>query len=275
MNAKALNKTSCFIISINDFICKGHIYLISHKLDAISCFEIYSNKVNLVKVLKCSALIVGMSIYLIRSRKCVTKGTSIDNWLCLAPFNKCGRRKKYNVDCLMVRRFSPSYFGAMGCYWAHILNCLPFKSVNIAPCRFWTNNAPSLEHLRPWDLVVCVHFTFLSHIKLGLSDKKVYFCVTLKIQNDMFLRKKQRWYSYLARVTRCRVLRTRVHMHKRDIAKHEILWNFGEWPYFWRNGSSKKRECFIVKWYLCIRWLNFKNLDEANIVVSFANFMEL
>ena len=45
MNVRAKHGASYFITLIDDYSSFGHVYLISHKLEALDCFRLYLNMV--------------------------------------------------------------------------------------------------------------------------------------------------------------------------------------------------------------------------------------
>lgn len=47
MNVRARHRASYFIIFIDNFTCFGHVYLISHKSEALECFRYYMSEVEI------------------------------------------------------------------------------------------------------------------------------------------------------------------------------------------------------------------------------------
>ena len=45
MNVRTKDGASYFITFIDDYSCFGHVYLISHKSEALDCFRLYLNMV--------------------------------------------------------------------------------------------------------------------------------------------------------------------------------------------------------------------------------------
>ena len=57
MNVKVKYRVIYFITFIDDYSCFGHVYLISHKFEALDCFRLYLNLIEnqldkMIKVLR-------------------------------------------------------------------------------------------------------------------------------------------------------------------------------------------------------------------------------
>ena len=75
MNVRARHGANYFITFINDFTCFGHVYLISHKFEALDCFTKFTRLVKnqLSTKIKALRLIEDVNIYLNNLRIFVMK----------------------------------------------------------------------------------------------------------------------------------------------------------------------------------------------------------
>src|SRR5438270_549399 len=184
MSARNRTNTPYFITFIDDYSRYGHIYLISHKSEALKCFETYLNEVEnkLERKVKTLRTDRGRE-YLSDQFKelCEKKGIVRQLTMPYTPQQNgvAERRNRTLMDmvrCMMAQASLPiSFWGDALLTAAYLLNRVPSKSVELTPYELWTGSKPTLGHLRPWGCTAYVHFTSHPHGKLGPRAKKCIF----------------------------------------------------------------------------------------------------
>jgi hypothetical protein len=184
MSARNRTNTLYFITFIDDYSRYGHIYLISHKSEALKCFEAYLNEVEnkLERKVKTLRTDRGRE-YLSDQFKelCEKKGIVRQLTMPYTPQQNgvAERRNRTLMDMvrsMMAQASLPvSFWGDALLTAAYLLNRVPSKSVELTPYELWTGRKPDLRHLRPWGSAAYVHFTSHPHGKLGPRAKKCIF----------------------------------------------------------------------------------------------------
>ncbi|OMO92476.1 hypothetical protein CCACVL1_06836 [Corchorus capsularis] len=184
MNVRARHGANYFIIFIDDFTRFGHVYLISHKSEALNCFRLY---VALVENQ------LGQSIKVLRTDRgreylsekfkelCDEKGILRQLTILGTPQQNgvAERRNRTLLDMvrsMMAQANLPiSYWGDALLTATYVLNSVPSKSVSSTPYELWTGEKPDLGNLRPWGSAAYVHTTSHKDGKLGPRGKKCIF----------------------------------------------------------------------------------------------------
>jgi transposase InsO family protein len=184
MNVRPRHGGSYFITFIDDFTRNSHVYLISHKSEALDCFRRYVSLVKnqLDKSIKALRTDRGRE-YLSKQFKelCDKKGIMRQLMMPRTP-QQNGVAKRRNrtllemVRSIMAQANLPiSYWGDAILTAAYILNRVPSKSVPSTPYELWIGKKPNLSNLRPWGSAGFVHDTFHKYGKLGPRGKKCIF----------------------------------------------------------------------------------------------------
>src|SRR4051812_14444940 len=184
LNVRNRTNKPYFITFIDDYSRYGHIYLISHKSEALKCFEAYLNEVEnkLERKVKTLRTDRGRE-YLSEQFKelCSERGIVRQLTMPYTPQQNgvAERRNRTLMDMvrsMMAQASLPvSFWGDALLTAAYLLNRVPSKSVELTPYELWTGRKPDLRHLRPWGSAAYVHFTSHPHGKLGPRAKKCIF----------------------------------------------------------------------------------------------------
>ena len=184
MNVRARHGGFYFITFIDDYTRYGHVYLISHKSEALDYFRRYMRLVEnqLDKSTKALRTDHGRE-YLSEQFKELCDEKRIARQLTM-PYtpqqNGVAERRNRTllemVRSMMAQANLPiSYWGDALLTAAYILNRVPFISVSSTPYELWTDKKPDLNNLRPWGSIRYVHNTSHRHGKLGPKGKKCIF----------------------------------------------------------------------------------------------------
>jgi transposase InsO family protein len=158
MNIRARHGGSYFITFIDDYTRYGHVYLISHKSEALNCFRRYMILVEnqLDKSIKALRTDCGRE-YLSEQFKelCEEKGIKRELTMPRTPQQNGVAEKRNRTLLEMIRSMMAqanlpiSYWGDTLMTAAYILNRVPSKSVPSTPYELWTGEKPNLDNLRP------------------------------------------------------------------------------------------------------------------------------
>jgi hypothetical protein len=184
MNVRARHGSFYFITFIDDFSRYGHVYLISHKSEALDCFRQYMNMVEnqLDKSIKALRTDRG-SEYLSEQfkRLCDEKGIKSQLTMPSTPQQNGVAERRNRTLLEMVRSMMAqanlpiSYWGDALLTAVYILNRVPSKSVSSTPYELWTGKKPNLSYFRLWGSAGIVHDTSHKYEKLGPRGKKCIF----------------------------------------------------------------------------------------------------
>ena len=184
MNVRARHGDSYFITFIDDFTRYSHVYLISHKSEALDCFRRYVSLVEnqLDKSIKALRTDRGRE-YLSKQFKelCDEKGIMRQLTIPRKPQQNGVAERRNRTLLEMVRSIMAqanlpiSYWGDAILTAVYILNRMPSKSVPSTPYELWTGKKPDLSNLRPWGSAGFVHNTSHKYEKLGPREKKCTF----------------------------------------------------------------------------------------------------
>uniref|UniRef100_A0A2N9FG52 Integrase catalytic domain-containing protein n=1 Tax=Fagus sylvatica TaxID=28930 RepID=A0A2N9FG52_FAGSY len=158
MNVRARHGASYFITFIDDFTRYGHVYLVSHKSEALDCFRQFMNLVEnqMERTIKTLRTDRGREYLFEQFRElCENKGIRRQLTILRTPQQNgvAERRNRTLLD--MVRVLS--------------------KSVPSTPYELWSGKKPDLSNLRPWGCAGYVHNTTHKHGKLGPRANKCVF----------------------------------------------------------------------------------------------------
>ena len=184
MSIKARHGASYFITFIDDYSRYGHVYLISHKYEALDCFIKYLNEVEnqldkKVKVLRTDRGREYLSDLF--KKLCEEKGIIRQLTMPRTPQqNGVAERRNRTllemVRSMMAQANLPIQFWGDGLLTAtYILNRVPSKSVSSTPYELWSQRKPNLNELHPWRCAAYVHDTSHQFGKLGPRGKKCIF----------------------------------------------------------------------------------------------------
>src|SRR5438045_8141928 len=158
MSARNRMNTPYFITFIDDYSRYGHIYLISHKSEALKCFEAYLNEVEnkLERKVKTLRTDRGRE-YLSQQFKelCSEKGIVRQLTMPYTPQQNgvAERRNRTLMDMvrsMMAQASLPvSFWGDALLTAAYLLNRVPSKAVELTPYELWTGRKPGLRHRPP------------------------------------------------------------------------------------------------------------------------------
>ena len=173
-----------FITFINDYTRYDHVYLISHKSEALDCFRRYMRLVEnqLDKSIKAFRTDCGRE-YLSEQFKelCDEKGIERQLTIAYTPQQNGVAERRNRTVLEMVRLMMAqanlpiSYWGDALLTTTYILNRVPSKSVSSTPYELWTSKKLDLNNLRPWGSIGYVHNTSHRYGKLGPKGKKCIF----------------------------------------------------------------------------------------------------
>jgi transposase InsO family protein len=186
MNVRARHGGNYFIIFIDDFTRFGHVYLISHKSEALDCFIRYTNLVGNKLSTKIKALRTDRGReYLSEQFKdfCDEKGIARQLTIPYTPQqNGVAERRNITlfdmVRSMMVQANLPiSFWGDALLTAAYILNRVPSKSVSSIPYELWNRVKPNLGYFHLWGCAayIYIHNTSHEYKKLGPIGKKCIF----------------------------------------------------------------------------------------------------
>ena len=159
LNVRARHGADYFITFIDDFTRFGHVYLISHKSDALDCFKRYTNLVENQLNVKIKTLRTDRGHeYLSDQFKsfCDEKGIARQLTIPHTPQQNgvAERRNRTLLDMvrsMMAQANLPIFFwGDALLTAAYVLNRVPSKSVPSTPYELWNGNKPDLGNLHPW-----------------------------------------------------------------------------------------------------------------------------
>ena len=183
-NVRARHGGNYFTTFIDDFTRFGHIYLISHKLEALDCFIRYTNLVENKLSIKIKALKTDRGReYMSDQFKNIydEKGIARQLTILYTP-QQNGVAERWNITLfdmvrsMMVQANLPiSFWGDAFLTAAYILNCVPFKSVSSTPYKLWNGIKPNIGYFHPWGCAAYIHNTSHEYGKLGPRGKKCIF----------------------------------------------------------------------------------------------------
>ena len=184
LNVKTRHGKSYFITFIDDFTRFGHIYLISHKYEAISCFKSYMSLVEnqldrKIKVLRTDR---GGEYQSTQFKElCDEKGIVHQLTMPYTPQQNGVAERRNRTLMEMVRSMMAqanlpiTYWGDALLTAAFILNRVPSKSVSTTPYELWNHMTPDLDILRPWGCAAYAHISSHKYGKLGPRGRKCIF----------------------------------------------------------------------------------------------------
>jgi len=158
MNVRARREGNYFITFIDDFTRFGHVYLISHKSEALDCFIRYTNLVENKLSTKIKPLRTDRGReYLSKQFKnfCDKKGIARQLTIpyTLQQNGVAERRNRTLFDMvrsMMAQANLPiSFWGDGLLIVAYILNHVPSKSVSSTPYELWNGVKPNLGYFHP------------------------------------------------------------------------------------------------------------------------------
>ena len=168
MNVRARHDAHYFIIFIANFTKHGHVYLISHKSEALECFKSYSklveNKLNVnFKALRtkqgCEYLFDLFKNYC--DDKGIVRHITIPSTQQQNDIVERRNRTLLNiVRSIMAQvNFPISFWGDALLFATYILNRVPSKFVPSTPYEVWKGETLDLSIIRPWECATCIHNT--------------------------------------------------------------------------------------------------------------------
>ena len=158
MNVRARHGGRYFITFIDDYTRYSHIYLISHKSDALACFKKFITLCENQLDRKVKALRTDRGReYLSDEFKqmCEEKGILRQLTIPYTPQQNGVAERRNRTLLEMVRSMMAqanlpiNFWGDALLTAAYILNRVPSKSVSSTPYELWTNRKPDLNNLRP------------------------------------------------------------------------------------------------------------------------------
>ena len=181
-----------FITFIDDFTRFNHVYLISHRFEALDCFKRYSTLVENQLNTKIKSLQTDRGReYLSDLFKayCDEKGIVGQLTIPYMP-QQNGVVEIRNITLLdMVRsmmaqaKLPISFWGNVLMNATYILNRVSSKFVPSTPYELWKGATPDLNIMHPWGCVAYVHNISHEYLKLGLKGKKCFFIRYLESSN--------------------------------------------------------------------------------------------
>ena len=158
MNVRARHGAQYFITFIDDFTRFGHVYLISHRSEALDCFKIYNTLVENQLNTKIKSLRTDRGheyLFDLFKAYCAEKGMARQLTIPYTP-QQNGVAKRRNMTLLdMVRsmmakeKLPISFWGDALMTAAYILNRVPSKFVPSTPYEVWKGAMPDLNVIRP------------------------------------------------------------------------------------------------------------------------------
>ena len=184
MSVRARYGAFYFITFIDDFTQYGHVYLITHKSEALSCFRQYINFVENQLDMKVKALRTDWGReYLSDQFKilCDEKGIKRQLTIPGTPQQNGVAERRNRTMLELVRSMLAqanlpiSYWGDALLTATYLLNQEPSKSVPSTPYELWNNRKPDLINLRPRGSTNFVHNPSPKFGKLGSRGRKCIF----------------------------------------------------------------------------------------------------
>jgi len=183
MNVRARHGAYYFITFIDDYTRFGFTYLISHKSEALACFQKYVNLVENQLDSRIKALRTNNGREYLSDlfrQFCDEKG--IDRQLTIPGTpqqNGVAERRNRTllemVRSMMAQANLPIQFWGDALLTAtYILNRVPTKSVSTTPYELWTKRKPDLSYLKPWGCAAYTHNMSHKLGKLSPKGKKGY-----------------------------------------------------------------------------------------------------
>ena len=158
MNVRARHGANYFIIFIANFTIYGHVYLISHKSEALECFKSYSKLVENQLNVNFKALRTNRGceyLFDLFKNYCYDKGIGRHVTIPSTPQQNdiVERRNRTLLDMVMSimaqANFPISFWGDALLFAAYILNRVPFKFTPSTPYELWQGEMPDLSIMRP------------------------------------------------------------------------------------------------------------------------------
>ena len=184
MNMRARHGGNYFITFIDDFTRFGHVYLISHKSEALDCFIRYTNLVENKLSTKIKALRTDRGreyLYEQFKKFCDEKGIARQLTIFYTPQqNSVAERRNRTlfdmVRSMMAQANLPiSFWGDTLLTAAYILNCVPSKSVSSTPYELQNGVKPNLGYFHLWGCATYIYNTSHEYGKLDPRGKKCIF----------------------------------------------------------------------------------------------------
>ena len=184
LNVRTRHGKSYFITFIDDFTRFGHVYLISHKHEALDCFKRYMSLVEnqlerKIKVLRTDRGGEYQSIPF--KELCDEKGIVHQLTMPYTPQQNGVAERRNRTLMEMVRSMMAqanlpvTYWGDALLTATFILNRVPSKSVSTTPYELWTHRTPDLDFLKPWGCASYAHISSHRLGKLGPRGRKCIF----------------------------------------------------------------------------------------------------
>ena len=184
MDIRARYGAQYFITFIDDFTRFGHVYLISHRYEALDCFKSYSALVENQLNIKLKSLRTDRGheyLFDLFKTYCDEKGIARQLTIPYTPQQNgvVERRNRTLLD--MIRsmmaqaKLSISFWGDALMTATYILNRVPSKSVLSTRYELWKCEKPGLNIMRPWGCAAYVHNTSHEYGNLGSRGKKCIF----------------------------------------------------------------------------------------------------
>ena len=182
MNVRARHRAQYFITFIDDFTQFGHVYLISHRSEALDCFKRYSTLVVNQLNTKIKSLRTDRGReYLSDLFKAYSDEKGIPRQLTI-PYtsNQNGVIKRRNKTLLDMVRSMMAQAKLLISFWGdalmtavYILNIALSKSVPSTLYELWKGATPDLNVMRPWGCAAYVHNVSHEYVKLGPRGRNV------------------------------------------------------------------------------------------------------
>jgi transposase InsO family protein len=157
MNLRARHGANYFIMFIDDFTRFDHVYLISHKSEALDCFIRYTNLVENKLSTKIKALRTGRGHeYLSKQflKNCDEKGIARQLTIPYTP-QQNGESERRNKILFDIVRSMMTHANLQISFWgdtlltaAYIFNCVPSKSISSIPYKLWNNDKSNIGYLQ-------------------------------------------------------------------------------------------------------------------------------
>ena len=184
MNVKARHGDLYLITFIDYYTRYGHVYLISHKSDALNYFKRFLTMVEnqldqIVKTLRTDRGRQYLSDQF--KRLCYEKGIVRQLTIPGTPQQNGVAEHRNRTLLEMVRSMMTqanlhiSFWGDALLTATYVLNHVPSKSVASTPYELWTGRKPSLDYLWPWGSMAYVLDSSHKYGKLGPRGKKCIF----------------------------------------------------------------------------------------------------
>jgi len=181
---------------IDDFTRSGHVYLISHKSEALDYFIRYTNLVKNKLSTKIKALRTDRGCeYLFEQFKKIYDEKGIARQLTI-PYtpqqNGVAERRNRTlfdmVRLMMTQANLPiSFWGDTLLTTVYILNRVPSKSVLSTPYELWNGVKPNLSYFHPWGVQLIFTILLMNMGNLVLEGRNVSLYDILNIPKDLYL----------------------------------------------------------------------------------------